>query len=142
MKYLLLILLLTTTLIGQINFGYGIGLELSDSEDYEIRESMYDGIAYRQAVGHLSGTTFLTQLRADYKKFRIIADTKIYATLNNGWFNPTVALFDSEFQYLVNDKIKIGLAHRCIHPLLTVDSRTDLIYGGYDFKLKLHYNIH
>jgi len=135
MKYLIALLLISCT-FAQINFDTGVGIEVADLEDYVTND--YRG--YQLSHTELGNVMFLTQLRLGYKNFDVILDTKLYTKLE-GTFSPSLAIFDSEVGYNLK-KFRVALAHRCAHPVITLsDTKSIKVSGGYDFKLKLHYNV-
>ncbi len=138
-RYLILLLLLSS-LFAQIKFDHGFGLEIADAEDYIIDEYVeYKG--YKRAIGRFGNITPVYQLRGNWKNIDIILDTKIYTELGKFTLLPIVSLFDSEIKYNFDKFYSVSLAHRCIHPMKNYAEQRDLIYGGYNIKLKLHYNM-
>ena len=130
---LLVLLLAFQCAVAQISLG--VGVEVSDDEGYTWLEK-----SVRHEI-RIDKTMFLTQLRLEYKRFMLVSDTRIYAGLDGLTFSPSLAVFDTELRYKINDLFKIGLAHRCVHPILSEWYNQERLYGGYTTKLKLHYNI-
>ncbi len=141
-KYLI-ILLLITNLFSQIKFDHGFGIEIADKEDYTIKEHIQVGNSsgYREAIGEYGNIATVYQLRSYWKNISIIFDTIIYTKLSNFGLAPITSLFDSEIRYSFKEFYSISLEHRCVHPIINDGKRYDLIYGGYNIKLKLHYNM-
>ena len=134
-KYIIILLLLNCV-FAQVKFDSGVGVEIADIEEYSTANYNGECLSYTE----LGNVMFLTQLRLEYKNFNIISNTKIY-TIINGIFSPSFAVFDSEIGYNLN-KFRVAVAHRCAHPIIDVSNKKSIqISGGYDVKLKLHYNI-
>ena len=134
-KYLITLLLISN-LFSQITFDSGVGIEIADIEDYSVNDNDGNWLSYTE----FGNIMFLTQLRLDYNNFDIISDTKVYTKLDET-FAPSLAIFDTELGYNFN-KFRIAFSHRCAHPIISLsDKKSIQISGGYDIKLKLHYNI-
>ncbi len=141
-KYLIILLILSN-LFSQIKFDHGFGIEIADKEDYNIRELVEVNNSYGYGKAHVTfgNITTFYQLRISFKNFEVILDERIYNDRIGLVLAPRMGVFDSELRYTFKELYSIGIAHRCIHPIFTYDSRADLIYGGYNIKLKLHYNM-
>ena len=134
-KYIIILLLLNCV-FAQLKFDSGVGVEIADIEEYSTANYNGECLSYTE----LGNVMFLTQLRLNYKRFDIISNTNVY-TFFDKTFLPSLIMFDSELGYNFN-QFRIAIVHRCAHPIISIRNKKAIqISGGYDVKLKLHYNI-
>lgn len=133
----LIIILLFTLIYGgcfsQVKLESGFGLTYSAKEEYLVDNKIFS----------LNGITALNQMRLTRRNVSLVSNISILMKKTKGkiTFTPSLASFDLELRYYL-EKITFSISHRCIHPVSTFSKPIEFeIYGGYDLKFKILYNI-
>lgn len=117
----------------QVTLESGFGLAYSPAEKYKVDSKAFS----------LDNITALNQMRLKYSNFMLVSNITVMMqrTPQKLTFAPSLASFDLELIYVKN-KFTFVLAHRCVHPISVYSKPLAFeIYGGYNVKVKMLYNI-
>jgi hypothetical protein len=117
----------------QIKLESGFGLTYCGKEVYKVNETTFS----------FNKVTAINQMRLEKDNFSLVSNIAVMMdrTERKITFTPSLAIFDLELRYFYN-KFIFSVAHRCVHPISTSSKPLEFeIYGGYDLKFKLLYNI-
>ncbi len=135
LKNILLILLFFTQTISysQVKLESGFGLTYCSNEEYRVNDLTFN----------FNKITALNQLRLERKEFSLISNIAVMfdRTKEKITFTPSLASFDLELRY-IKGRFVFSVAHRCVHPIATYKKPLEFsIYGGYNAKFRILYNV-
>lgn len=146
MKIIPIFLLFCLTINAQIKLNPRVGIDVTTKEVMSIGNPFTyydnDGVQYTKGpeTVYLPSVKTLIGLEINYKAFSLIFD-------NITWENPDFEAFrfapeQSRFDVMLEcklfNKLKIGLAHACYHPIKVSYKQEGTLYGGFS-SIYLHY---